>query len=132
MMSIPGHADMFVDDNTLMHNNSVLNASATQLMQTVQHDAELLGRLLWMTGVLLEILKSSYFLAILKFSAKGEPSITFDLPPNMVQLTDAQDLSTKLKRFSPADGIEMMGSGKQQHFKNIQKKNTYKRNWASL
>eukprot|EP00957_Ditylum_brightwellii_P131514 10031249-Ditylum_brightwellii.AAC.1 len=46
-ISIPGNADMFVNDNTLMHNNSALNSSAIQLMQMVQHDSKLWGRLLW-------------------------------------------------------------------------------------
>eukprot|EP00957_Ditylum_brightwellii_P070263 5337661-Ditylum_brightwellii.AAC.1 len=45
--SIPGNADMFINNNTLMHNNPALNASAIQLMQTVQYDAKLWGQLLW-------------------------------------------------------------------------------------
>eukprot|EP00957_Ditylum_brightwellii_P185827 14148246-Ditylum_brightwellii.AAC.1 len=83
-MSIPSHADMFVNDNTLMQKKSALNASATQLMQMVQHDAKLWGQLLWVTSGLFEFLKSSYCLAIWIFSAEGDPSITLDLPPNMV------------------------------------------------
>eukprot|EP00957_Ditylum_brightwellii_P142512 10857663-Ditylum_brightwellii.AAC.1 len=61
-VSVPGHADMFVDDNTLMHNTPTRDATAPDLMQNVQHDAELWGQLLWVTGGLLEFLKSSYFL----------------------------------------------------------------------
>eukprot|EP00957_Ditylum_brightwellii_P052371 3972103-Ditylum_brightwellii.AAC.1 len=84
MISIPGHTNMFLDDNTLMHNNSALNASATQLIQTVQHDAELWGQLLCVTGGLFKFLKSLYFLAIWIFSTEGDPSIILDLPPKTV------------------------------------------------
>ena len=68
-----------------------------------------MGRLLWVTGGLFEFLKSSYFIVIWKFSADGKPSINLDLPPNKVRLTNAQGSSTKLKRASPTNGIEMLG-----------------------
>eukprot|EP00957_Ditylum_brightwellii_P087558 6665626-Ditylum_brightwellii.AAC.1 len=73
---------MFVDDNTLMHNTTSRDATAPDLMQNVQHDAELWGWLLWVTGGLLEFLKSSYFLVIWQFSKEGKPSISMNLPPN--------------------------------------------------
>eukprot|EP00957_Ditylum_brightwellii_P032643 2474403-Ditylum_brightwellii.AAC.1 len=100
---------MFVDDNTLMHNTPHPSTSAEELMENVQHDAELWRRLLWVTGGLLEFLKSSYFLVIWKFTAKGKPDISLNLPPNKVQLTNANRSSTKLKRVQPNDGIEMLG-----------------------
>eukprot|EP00957_Ditylum_brightwellii_P160111 12188082-Ditylum_brightwellii.AAC.1 len=73
---------MFVDDNTLMHNTPCPSTSAEDLMENVQHEVKLWGRLLWLTGGLLEFLKSSYFLVIWKFTAEGKPDISLNLPPN--------------------------------------------------
>eukprot|EP00957_Ditylum_brightwellii_P099558 7583996-Ditylum_brightwellii.AAC.1 len=100
---------MFVDDNTLMHNTPCPSTSAEDLMENVQHNAELWERLLWVTGGLLEFLKSSYFLVIWKFTTKGKPDISLNLPPNKVHLTDANGSSTKLKRVQQNDRIEMLG-----------------------
>eukprot|EP00957_Ditylum_brightwellii_P081736 6218010-Ditylum_brightwellii.AAC.1 len=54
---IPSDADMFVDDNTLMHNTGNFDKPATNLMQQVKYDTKYWGRLLWITGGLLEFLK---------------------------------------------------------------------------
>eukprot|EP00957_Ditylum_brightwellii_P146275 11137719-Ditylum_brightwellii.AAC.1 len=100
---------MFVDDNTLMHNTPCTSTPAEELMENVQHDAKLRGRLLWVTGGLLEFLKSSYFSAIWKFTTKGKPDISLNLPPNTVRLTNTNGSSTNLKRVQPNNGIEMLG-----------------------
>eukprot|EP00957_Ditylum_brightwellii_P196204 14949951-Ditylum_brightwellii.AAC.1 len=62
---------MFVDDNTLMHNHEQHDAPAATLMTQFQHDAELWGRLPWITGGLLKSLKSSYFIVIWAFTPDG-------------------------------------------------------------
>eukprot|EP00957_Ditylum_brightwellii_P142482 10855414-Ditylum_brightwellii.AAC.1 len=54
---IPSDVDMFVDDNTLMHNTNNFAEPAANLMQQVKHDTKRWGRLLWTTGGLLEFLK---------------------------------------------------------------------------
>eukprot|EP00957_Ditylum_brightwellii_P126213 9622190-Ditylum_brightwellii.AAC.1 len=78
-------------------------------MAQIQKDAELWGPLLWITGGLLEFIKSSYFIAVWIFSAEGHPSITTSLPPNIMHLTDAQESTSKLRRVSPTDGIKILG-----------------------
>eukprot|EP00957_Ditylum_brightwellii_P021030 1585033-Ditylum_brightwellii.AAC.1 len=77
------NADMFVDDATLLHNNK-FDTLALQLIQQIQHDAEIWGRMLWVSGGLLELLKSSYFLLIWAFDKSGKLWIVpeEDLPPN--------------------------------------------------
>eukprot|EP00957_Ditylum_brightwellii_P166475 12671779-Ditylum_brightwellii.AAC.1 len=85
------NADMFVDDNTLMHNDPQCDATPHTLMTNIQHNAETWGRFLWASGGLLEFLKSTYFLLIWAFAASGQPMIIpeEDLSANVVWLTDA-------------------------------------------
>eukprot|EP00957_Ditylum_brightwellii_P007966 603335-Ditylum_brightwellii.AAC.1 len=71
--SLKTNADAFVDDATLLHNTSKFNPSAQELLKQVQHDASIWSRLLWVTGGLLEFLKSSYFLMIWNFTEDGKP-----------------------------------------------------------
>eukprot|EP00957_Ditylum_brightwellii_P038816 2933655-Ditylum_brightwellii.AAC.1 len=59
-------------------------------MQQVKYDTEHWGRLVWITGGLLEFLKSSYFIVVWTFTTEGKPEISLELPENNVQLTDAQ------------------------------------------
>eukprot|EP00957_Ditylum_brightwellii_P069803 5300567-Ditylum_brightwellii.AAC.1 len=73
---------MFVNDNTLMHNTDNFDESATNLMQQVKHDTECWGRLLWITGGLLEFLKNSYFIVVWTFTTEGKPEISSELPEN--------------------------------------------------
>eukprot|EP00957_Ditylum_brightwellii_P081501 6200579-Ditylum_brightwellii.AAC.1 len=100
-------------------------------MQTVQHDAKLWSRLLWVTSGLFNFLNSSYFLAIWIFSAKGDPSITLDLPPNTADSLMHRDCQQSSKESVQQMVLKCWGPEKRQHSKNIQKKNTYTRNWAS-
>eukprot|EP00957_Ditylum_brightwellii_P000792 62755-Ditylum_brightwellii.AAC.1 len=55
------NADMFVNDNALIHNDSQQDAAPNTLMTNIQHNAETWSRLLWSSGGLLEFLKSTYF-----------------------------------------------------------------------
>eukprot|EP00957_Ditylum_brightwellii_P163203 12427210-Ditylum_brightwellii.AAC.1 len=64
---------MFVDDASLLHNNKRLDADASTLMAHIQHDAETWGQLLWASGGLLELAKSTYFLVIWSFTEAGRP-----------------------------------------------------------
>eukprot|EP00957_Ditylum_brightwellii_P070857 5384382-Ditylum_brightwellii.AAC.1 len=95
--SVSNSVDMFVDNNTLMHNTLQFDATPALLMNHIQKDAELWGRFFRITGGLLEFLKRSYFLVIWTFAADGQPSIQSNLPPNTAHLTDAQGSTTKLK-----------------------------------
>eukprot|EP00957_Ditylum_brightwellii_P146590 11159753-Ditylum_brightwellii.AAC.1 len=77
------NTDMFMDDTTLMHSDK-LTIQATQLIQHMQHNANVWGRLLWTSGGLLEFLKSSYFHVIWTFAASDSPRIVSEaeLPSN--------------------------------------------------
>eukprot|EP00957_Ditylum_brightwellii_P101533 7737860-Ditylum_brightwellii.AAC.1 len=61
-------ADMFVVDNTLMHNSPHFDISADELTKQIQADAELWGCLLWVTDGLLAFLKSSYLIVVWSFT----------------------------------------------------------------
>eukprot|EP00957_Ditylum_brightwellii_P167712 12767549-Ditylum_brightwellii.AAC.1 len=67
-------------------------------MKQIKADAELWGCLLWVTGRLLEFLKSSYLIVVWSFTNEGKPTIAPTLPLNMVRLMDAQGSTTKLKQ----------------------------------
>eukprot|EP00957_Ditylum_brightwellii_P141393 10773117-Ditylum_brightwellii.AAC.1 len=111
-MKIQCNADMFVDNATLLYNNgNKFNTSAQQLMNHIQHDAEIWRRLLWVTGGLLEFLKSTYFLLIWKVAASGKLYIApeEELLPNKVTVTDANGNTTKLTRVTERKGINMLG-----------------------
>eukprot|EP00957_Ditylum_brightwellii_P105054 8007248-Ditylum_brightwellii.AAC.1 len=112
--SLKTNANAFVNDATLLHNTENFNKTAINLMNQVQHDAGIWGRILWVAGGLLEFLKSSYFLLIWDFNEDGAPFIVdeTDLPANTIKLVDAAGHSTNLKRFSPNKGIKMLGSHK--------------------
>eukprot|EP00957_Ditylum_brightwellii_P181635 13836253-Ditylum_brightwellii.AAC.1 len=105
----PADADMFVDDNTLMHNSPCFDILADELMNQIKADAELWSHLLWVTSRLLEFLKSSYPVVTWSFTDEGKPTITPTLPLNMVRLTDAQGSTIKLKQVAHDVGIEMLG-----------------------
>eukprot|EP00957_Ditylum_brightwellii_P050301 3814802-Ditylum_brightwellii.AAC.1 len=111
-MKVQSNAGMFVDDATLLHNNgNKFKTPAQQLMTQIQHDAEIWGWLLWVTGSLLELLKSTYFLLIWQFDAPGKPYIVpeEELPPNTANITDANGNTTKLTRVTERKGIKMLG-----------------------
>ena len=112
--SLKTNADAFIDNATLLHNTCKFNTRAQELMLQVQHNASIWSRLLWVTGGLLEFLKSSYFLMIWNFTEEGKPYIVEEknLPVNNVQLIDAAGTATKLKRYAPTKGIKMLGSHK--------------------
>eukprot|EP00957_Ditylum_brightwellii_P061813 4691097-Ditylum_brightwellii.AAC.1 len=64
LLQIANHRDMFVDDNTMINNNPNPAILPTALMQQIEHDSTLRGRLLWANEGLFEFSKSTYFLAI--------------------------------------------------------------------
>eukprot|EP00957_Ditylum_brightwellii_P129040 9843683-Ditylum_brightwellii.AAC.1 len=57
-MIIENKADVFVDDNTLMHCGEEFDEKDTMIMNNMKHDAEIWDMLLWVSGGLLELLKS--------------------------------------------------------------------------
>eukprot|EP00957_Ditylum_brightwellii_P067791 5145549-Ditylum_brightwellii.AAC.1 len=111
-MKVQCNADMFVDNATLLYiNSNKFNILAQQLMNPIQHDTEIWGRLLWATGGLVDFLKSTYFLLIWKFAASGKPYIVLkeELPLDKVTVTDANGNITKLTRVTERQGIKMLG-----------------------
>eukprot|EP00957_Ditylum_brightwellii_P173853 13235765-Ditylum_brightwellii.AAC.1 len=93
MISMPTHADMFVNDNTLMHNAQSFSAPTWLIINNKQHDTEIWGRLLWVSGELND----------------RTPTISTNLPPNNIRLMDAQESTMKLKCVAPYEGIAMLG-----------------------
>eukprot|EP00957_Ditylum_brightwellii_P131070 9997745-Ditylum_brightwellii.AAC.1 len=104
------NTDMFVDDATLMHNDKP-TIQVTQLMQRMQHNANVWGGLLWTSRGLLEFLKGSYFLVIWAFAASGRPRTVpeAELPPNTVTVTGANGCTAKLHKVTEEEGIKMLG-----------------------
>eukprot|EP00957_Ditylum_brightwellii_P061134 4639268-Ditylum_brightwellii.AAC.1 len=66
-ISTQQNAKMFVDDYRQMHNNGIMNASATQLMPYVNYDVNSWDEFLWITGGLLEKLKTTCILMVWDF-----------------------------------------------------------------
>eukprot|EP00957_Ditylum_brightwellii_P200325 15272472-Ditylum_brightwellii.AAC.1 len=75
---------MFVDDKNLMHNGKKTDENAQELMDYITHDVSLWDRYTWITGGLIERLKTKYSLMIWKSENTGAPMITpgNELPPN--------------------------------------------------
>eukprot|EP00957_Ditylum_brightwellii_P057201 4334467-Ditylum_brightwellii.AAC.1 len=103
-------AKMFVDDNKQMHINRVRSASATQLMSYINHDVNLWDELLWITGGLLEKLKTTYSLMVWDFEPSGRPVITpmSKLQENTVKIR-CQGIATMLKKTSEDKAIRNSG-----------------------
>lgn len=74
-IQINANADMFVDNKMSMHNNEDKGVLSEILMQKIQQDASKWGKLIWITGGLLEFTKNPYFLLIWDFQKSGEPII---------------------------------------------------------
>eukprot|EP00957_Ditylum_brightwellii_P138541 10560435-Ditylum_brightwellii.AAC.3 len=47
LIAVKCNANMFVDDNTLIHNSPEFDIPPQKLMENIQHDIELWGPLLW-------------------------------------------------------------------------------------
>eukprot|EP00957_Ditylum_brightwellii_P078241 5949071-Ditylum_brightwellii.AAC.1 len=90
---------MYANDTKTMHNNGVYNASANDLMQYADKDVNLWDNLLWLTGGLLEQLKSTYGLMVWQFTTEGMLSLTLiaALPENSVKLKRGR-IATIVKR----------------------------------
>eukprot|EP00957_Ditylum_brightwellii_P107630 8211469-Ditylum_brightwellii.AAC.1 len=75
---------MFVDDKNLMHNGKRPGSNAHELMMYATHDVSLWDRYVWITGGLVERLKTKYRLMVWKFENTGAPMITpvNELPEN--------------------------------------------------
>eukprot|EP00957_Ditylum_brightwellii_P026389 1996086-Ditylum_brightwellii.AAC.1 len=94
-MKVQCNEDTFVDNATLLHNNgNKFNNSAQQLMNHIQHDAEIWGQLLWVTGGLLEFFKSTYFLLTWKFAASGKPYIGPEEEPPQTKSQSLMQVAT--------------------------------------
>ena len=101
---------MFVDDKNLMHNGHKPNPTAEELMQYTTHDVTLWDRYIWITGGLIERLKTQYSLMVWNFSSTGAPTITpeRELPTNSVQIK-RPDYNTTVKRIAPEKAGKLIG-----------------------
>eukprot|EP00957_Ditylum_brightwellii_P100976 7696344-Ditylum_brightwellii.AAC.1 len=59
-LQIENKTDMFIDDNTLTHGTGKFKEDKETLTPQVQSDAQMWGRLLWVSGRQLKFSKSSY------------------------------------------------------------------------
>lgn len=75
-IKIQANADMFVNNNTLAHNNTNKEADLEELMFQIQNDTKTWGRLLESTGGQQEYSKSSYSLMNWAFHNNGKPHLT--------------------------------------------------------
>eukprot|EP00957_Ditylum_brightwellii_P173014 13172033-Ditylum_brightwellii.AAC.1 len=93
-----------------MHNNGMRDATAQQLMSFVDHDVNLWDELLWITGGLLEKLKTTYSLMVQDFEESGKPFIipTEQLPANSVKIRHNR-IATKLKQIAENKAIQNLG-----------------------
>ena len=110
-IKVQANVDMFVDNNTLAHNNSNKEAEPEELMYQIQNDTEMWGRLLSSSGRQLEFSKSSYSLMNWKFNNNGRPYLTKeqDLPINQVLIKDYQGEGSQLKRTTTNEGVKILG-----------------------
>eukprot|EP00957_Ditylum_brightwellii_P068277 5184055-Ditylum_brightwellii.AAC.1 len=86
-ISIKENAKMYVDDNKMVHNNKRFDSTAKELMNYVDHDVNLWDELLYITGGLLEQLKTNYSLMVWNFEETGKPYVesSAQLPSNKVK-----------------------------------------------
>eukprot|EP00957_Ditylum_brightwellii_P014083 1062309-Ditylum_brightwellii.AAC.1 len=103
-------AKIYADDNKTMHNNSVYNANANDLMQYVDKDINLWDNLLWLTGGLLEILKTMHSFMGWQFTMEGILSLTLmaALPENYMKLR-REGIATTIKRSLEENAIWNLG-----------------------
>eukprot|EP00957_Ditylum_brightwellii_P166608 12682800-Ditylum_brightwellii.AAC.1 len=93
-----------------MHNNGMRDATAQQLMSSVDHDVNLWDELLWITGGLLERLKTTYSLIVWDFEESGKPFIMpiEHLPANSVKIR-CNVIATTLKQTAENKAIRNLG-----------------------
>eukprot|EP00957_Ditylum_brightwellii_P051647 3916540-Ditylum_brightwellii.AAC.1 len=93
-----------------MHNNGMRDATAQQLTSFIDHDVNLWDELLWITGGLLERLKTTYSLMVWDFKESGKPFITptEQLPANSVKIC-CDGIATTLKQTAENKAIQNLG-----------------------
>eukprot|EP00957_Ditylum_brightwellii_P088417 6734145-Ditylum_brightwellii.AAC.1 len=93
-----------------MHNSSIYNASANDLMQYVNDDVYLWDNLLWLTSGLLEQSKTTYSLILWQFTMEEMPSLTpmSALPENSVKLR-REGIAMTVKRSLEEKAIWNLG-----------------------
>eukprot|EP00957_Ditylum_brightwellii_P011620 878112-Ditylum_brightwellii.AAC.1 len=81
-------------------------------MEIVKYNTTLCGRYLWVSGGWLEYSKTKYGLLVWEFEQNGKPKIKKEnnLPDNNIKIEGADGSQTKLKLFSPEEGIRMLGA----------------------
>eukprot|EP00957_Ditylum_brightwellii_P116304 8871447-Ditylum_brightwellii.AAC.1 len=80
-------------------------------MEIVTHDLSLWDRYIWITGGLLEQLKTEYCLMVWSFLTTGAPYLTEEhrLPPNSVTIQQP-NYTTTVKRIEEMKALKMIGA----------------------
>eukprot|EP00957_Ditylum_brightwellii_P110473 8425154-Ditylum_brightwellii.AAC.1 len=77
---------MFVNNKHLVHTGKKPDTSTKELMSIVTQNLSLWDHYIWITGGLIEWLKTEYSLMVWTFKSTGAPQLTPEhkLPPNTV------------------------------------------------
>eukprot|EP00957_Ditylum_brightwellii_P044779 3396983-Ditylum_brightwellii.AAC.1 len=70
------NANLFVDNVKLLHNNGNFHISAQELKHQVKQDYILWGRVLWLSGGLLEFNKRTYTIILWRFAPNWKTLVT--------------------------------------------------------
>eukprot|EP00957_Ditylum_brightwellii_P163988 12485825-Ditylum_brightwellii.AAC.1 len=95
----------------MMHNNRRFDSTGKELMNYIDHDVNLWDELLYITGGLLEHLKTNYNLMVWNFEEKGKPYVTSNaqLPSNKVKLQQ-KGIETTLKQVDVNKAVQNLGA----------------------
>jgi hypothetical protein len=91
--------DMFVDDSSLTVNSTDPTLPAEIIMEQTQNDISRWSKFLWISGGLIELTKTKYYMRIWQFSNLGAPYICpeEEQPPNIVTIHKQQGNPATIK-----------------------------------
>ena len=102
---------MFVDDASLTVNDRNPQTSAETIMEKTQNNISSWNKFLWISGGLLELTKTKYYMLIWRFTQIGTPYLCpmEDLPTNTVTVLDQDGKPAIIERIPHDKGIRMLG-----------------------
>jgi hypothetical protein len=103
--------DMFVDDASLIVNATKPTLPAETIMEQTQNDISSWAKFLWISGGLLELTKTKYYMLIWKFNSIGAPSLWTEdeQPSNTLQVYDQQGQPATIERILQNKALTMLG-----------------------
>eukprot|EP00957_Ditylum_brightwellii_P147856 11259159-Ditylum_brightwellii.AAC.1 len=109
-VQLDAQGKIFVDVKNLIHNGKKPDASVKELMPIVMHDLSLWVCYIWITGGLIEWLKTEYSLMVWTSESTGAPQLTPEhkLPPNTVVIQQP-DYTTTVKHIKETTASKMIG-----------------------